>query len=309
MEEEDFWISPKNPICMRKRRCLDFSLTLQEPKEPNLHAIITLVVIICVQRESGSKGKKKERKVVHMSLCSFFMPSQKWIESIRSDTHAHTVNMSQLHTSMSPNCTQVYYKSITTAHYHKCPLCTNYIVSLSACNGSNFIFCQIVSILILQFAILKSGFQFWDLAKQNYHHSCKRWREIKFFSWRDILNKISFFPESIRCCFLSWSFSPLLQNRKTTCSRIFNTHWFWIGALAHWLAAGASIRIFPFFHFSEQAGGGVLISFNKRTQNFFVCTWKVFGQSWEVFFYLKILQRISAQKSPQDWRYFLNHWT
>ncbi len=144
MEEENFWISPKNPICMRKRRCLDFSLTLQEPKEPNLHAIINLVVIICVQRESGSKGKKEERKVVHMSLCSFFMPSQKWIESIRSDTHAHTVNMSQLHTSMSPNCTQVYYKSITTAHYHKCPLCTNYIVSLSACNGSNFISCQIV---------------------------------------------------------------------------------------------------------------------------------------------------------------------
>jgi hypothetical protein len=46
-----------------------------------------------------------------------------------------------------------------------------------------------------------------------------------------------------------------------------------------WLAAGASIRIFPFFNFSKQAGGGVLISFNKRTQNLIVCTWKVFGQS------------------------------
>lgn len=101
--------NPKNPICMRKRRCLDFSLTPQEPKEHNLHAIINLVVTICVQRESGSKGKKKERKVVHMSLHSFFMPSQQWIESISSHTHAHTVSMSQLHTSMSPNCTQVHY--------------------------------------------------------------------------------------------------------------------------------------------------------------------------------------------------------
>jgi hypothetical protein len=44
-----------------------------------------------------------------MSLHSFFMPSQQWIESISSHTHAHTVSMSQLHTSMSPNCTQVHY--------------------------------------------------------------------------------------------------------------------------------------------------------------------------------------------------------
>jgi hypothetical protein len=51
--------NPKNPICLRKRRCLDFSLTPQEPKEPNLHAIINLVVTICVQRESGRERIKK----------------------------------------------------------------------------------------------------------------------------------------------------------------------------------------------------------------------------------------------------------
>lgn len=193
MEEEDFWISPKNPICMRKRRCLDFSLTLQEPKEPNLHAIINLVVIICVQRESGSKGKKKERKVVHMSLCSFFMPSQKWIESIRSDTHAHTVNMSQLHTSMSPNCTQVYYKSITTAHYHKCPSLYKLHCESLCLQWEQFYFLpDCVSILILQFAILKSGFQFWDTAKQNYHDSCKSWRELIFFPEETFWMKLVF---------------------------------------------------------------------------------------------------------------------
>lgn len=191
-------------------------------------------------------------------------------------TTAHKY-VTKLHTSILQvyyNCTLSKVPSLYKLHCESLCLQWEQFYFLPDC----------VSILILQFAILKSGFQFWDTAKQNYHDSCKSWRELNFFSWRDILNEISFFPESIRCCFLSWSFSPLLQNRKTTCSRILNTHWFQLGGLADWFTAGASVRIFPFFHFSEQAGGGVLISFNKRTQNFIVCTWNVFGQSWEVFF-------------------------
>jgi hypothetical protein len=179
-------------------------------------------------------------------------------------TTAHKY-VTKLHTSILQvyyNCTLSKVPSLYKLHCESLCLQWEQFYFLPDC----------VSILILQFAILKSGFQFWDTAKQNYHDSCKSWRELNFFSWRDILNEISFFPESIRCCFLSWSFSPLLQNRKTTCSRIF-----------------------PFFHFSEQAGHGVLSSFNKRTQNFIVCTWNIFGQSWEVFFFFKILHRIWAQ--------------
>ncbi len=255
-EKEDVWISLslhknlKNPICMRKRRCLDFSLTPQEPKEPNLHAIINLVVTICVQRESGSKGKKKERKVVHMSLSSFFMPSQQWIESIKSHTHAHTVNMSQLHTSMSPNCTQVYYQLHTS------------LLQLHIITGAVFVQITLWGSLLAMGAILFSArlCEYFDFTICHFKkwlpilRHCKtklssflqKVERIEFLSWRHILNEISFFPESIRCCF-----SPLLQNRKTTCSRIFNTHWFWIGALTGWLLVQAS-EYFPFLIFQNK---------------------------------------------------------
>ncbi len=224
-----------------------------------------------------------------MSLCSFFMPSQQWIESIRSHIHAHTVSMSQLHTSMSPNCTQVYYQLhtsllqlhiITSALFVQITLWDSLLAmgailfSARLCEYFDFTICHLKKWLL----ILRH-------CKTKLSSFLQKVERIEFFSWRDILSEISFFPESIRCLFLSWSFSPLLQNRKTTCSRIFNTHCFWIGALARWLAAGASIRFFSFFHFSEQAAGGVSISFNKRTQNFIVCTWKFLVSLERGFFF------------------------
>jgi hypothetical protein len=79
--------------------------------------------------------------------------------------------------------------------------------------------------------------------------------------------------------------------------------------LAGWLLVQVS-EFFPFFHFSEQAGGGALISFQQKNSELHCMHLKAFWSVLRGVFFKKILHGISAQmiqKSPQDWRYILNH--
>jgi hypothetical protein len=145
-----------------------------------------------------------------MSLCSFFMPSQQWIESIRSHTHAHTESMSQLHTSMSPNCTQVYYQLhtsllqlhiITSALFVQITL----LVSLLAMGAILFSarLCEYFDFTICRF---KKWLPILRHCKTKFSSFLQKVERIEFFSWRDILNEISFFPRVHQVPFLELIF-------------------------------------------------------------------------------------------------------
>ncbi len=159
-------------------------------------------------------------------------------------TTAHKY-VTKLHTSILQvyyNCTLSKVPSLYKLHCESLCLQWEQFYFLSDC----------VSILILQFAILKSGFQFWDTAKQNYHDSCKSWRELNFFPEETFWMKLVFSQNQSGA--VSWADLSLLFCKIER--QLVAEFWTPTGFnLEVWLTGSLLVQVsefFPFFIFQNK---------------------------------------------------------